>query len=291
MTEIASPAVVPGLVEAVRRKLQDAPSPLKIKEVMSKLKPRKLNADDFQAEVRRLLDDEVRSGQAFRYPSGAKGAERFWARDEKQAIRDEVLRAAASPIAAKKLHEAAKKAVQGTDTRFVEKIVGELIAEGKLFKHQVSARSFQFSSQPQSVLEQPQFKKLVKSFTDSARKLREEAKQPLDELIALLRKNLSSEAASTPTPSPVPVELDELILKAVATEGGSDGTVAIAGLRRQMPAEYRGAAFDEAIFRLTDLNKVFLLPDNRSGQLSAEELHEMVKDANGTYFCQVGLRE
>lgn len=297
MTQSESPVVAPGIAETVLKTIQDASAPLNLKDVVKGLsRPKKVKVADFLKEVRQILEEATRSGQAFHYPSGSKGTERFWAKDEKQVIRDEILRAVATPLTPTKLQDAVKKSVPGIDKSFVESVATELIAEGRLFKHP-KGKSFLYASSPLNLLASPQIQKLVQTFTDAARKLRDKARQSLEDLVAILCKGLSADPApettSTVDETPLPdlVELDDLILKAVSSEGGSDGTMSIAGLRNQMPLEYRGAAFDEAVFRLASLDWVFLLPDNRADQLEAAERNEMVRDGNGTYFCQIGLRE
>ncbi len=290
MTLVESPTVVPDLVDAVRKKLQDAPAPLKLAEVTKGLpKPKKVKAADFQEDVRRLINEEVRLGQAFRYPSGPKGVERYWAKDEKQALRTAAIQAAGEPLTLAKLRDAAKRTVRGADNKYVEAVIVELVTEGQLFKHQITARTQKYAGHPQPILEEPRFRDIVKSLTGSARKLQDAAGLTTDQLIEFLRNQLGPEKPSTSKSEPA--ELDNLILKAVAAEGGTDGTVSIPSLRRQMPPEYRSPAFDAAVFRLADQEKVFLIPDNRALQLGEAELAELVKDGNETYFAQIGLRE
>src|SRR4051794_6703389 len=98
MTPLASPAAKPEVAEAVRAKLQQAPAPLKLADVAKGLpKPRGKKAADLQDEVRKVLDEEVRLGRAFCHPSGKDGAPRYWARDEKQVLRDKAVELAAAP--------------------------------------------------------------------------------------------------------------------------------------------------------------------------------------------------
>src|SRR5262245_23717126 len=91
MTPPHSPARA-GPAEAVRAKLQDAPAPLKLAEVVKGLpRPKKVKKAEWAAEVRQVLEEEVRLARAYSYPSGKNGELRHWSRDEKQLLRDKAL--------------------------------------------------------------------------------------------------------------------------------------------------------------------------------------------------------
>ena len=129
---ISEPAATLSPVEALRKKLNDSPVPLLLKEIAKDLTQKGRKAPpppDFAA----LLAEEEQAGQAFRHPSGKEGAERYWAKDEKQVIREAVLNAAAEP---KKLNDLKKLAKDATkaDKAFAETIVDELVVAEQLHK-------------------------------------------------------------------------------------------------------------------------------------------------------------
>ncbi|MDB5308406.1 MAG: hypothetical protein JWO38_2608 [Gemmataceae bacterium] len=124
------------LTEGIRTKLGTAPAPLKFAEVKKGLtKAKKQSASDFEVEIRRLLDEEVRDGRAFVYPSGKEGETRYWSRDEKHAIREEALRLAATPAPLADLKKKAGAVAKGADAGFVETVLRDLIAGATLFEH------------------------------------------------------------------------------------------------------------------------------------------------------------
>src|SRR5262245_60881504 len=97
MPPVESPTAL-GLVDAVREKVKNAPAPLKLADVAKGLpKPKKMKVAEVQEEARRLLDEDVRLGRAFCFPSGKGGAVRYWARDERQMLRDRAVEAASEP--------------------------------------------------------------------------------------------------------------------------------------------------------------------------------------------------
>jgi hypothetical protein len=82
-----------------------------------------------------------------------------------------------------------------------------------------------------------------------------------------------TELAATPVAA-AGAEIDDLILKAV-----SDAPVlSLADLRREMPAEYRGGAFDEAVLRLADAGRVILSQDADPARFTPGEKAEYVQD-------------
>ena len=60
----------PQLADILRKKICDAPSPLKFGDVKKGLaKPRKLAKEAFEAEIRQILDEDVRAGSLFEHPA------------------------------------------------------------------------------------------------------------------------------------------------------------------------------------------------------------------------------
>src|SRR5262245_10886677 len=121
MALLDSPAATTALDDAVRTRLQGSANPLKLAEVAKGLpKAKKAKAADFQAEVRTILDQFVRQGLAFCYPSAKGGAERYWSRDEKNALRLAAMDLAGTPQTLSGLKTKLGKQTKGTDSVFVE---------------------------------------------------------------------------------------------------------------------------------------------------------------------------
>src|SRR5262245_44822988 len=115
MTPVETAPAAPALAEAVRAKLREATAHLRLKEVAKGLpNPEKLKPDAAQAEVRKVVGEEVSQGRAFSYPSGKKEEHRFWARDEKNFIREKAVGLAATPQPLAALKKAVGKEVKGT---------------------------------------------------------------------------------------------------------------------------------------------------------------------------------
>jgi hypothetical protein len=136
MTPVEAAPAAPALAEAVRAKLRDAAAPLTLKEVAKKLPgPEKRKPAAVQAEVRKVVEEEVSQGRAFAHPSGKKEEQRFWARDEKGLLREKAVELAATPLPLSKLRTKLSKEVKGADGAFIESVVRELVFEGRLFEH------------------------------------------------------------------------------------------------------------------------------------------------------------
>jgi hypothetical protein len=141
--EAASPPV-PTLstAEALRAKLTDSPVPLKLKEIRRDL-PNPTNirpAVAFEAEVKRLLDEEIAAGGAHGFPSASGGEVRYWAADEKKAIRTAALAAAAEPKTLADLKKVARLTT-GADAAFSDSVIDELVAEPGCLNRQPSGKA------------------------------------------------------------------------------------------------------------------------------------------------------
>lgn len=299
MTPVETAAVT--LDEALRTKLESAPAPLKFKDVAKGLpRPRKVTAAALEPEVRRLLDEEVRLGRAFACPSGKKGEMRYWARDEKHLLREKALELAASPLALAALKTKLGK-VTGADGAFAEPLLRELIGEGRLHEHAPAKRGAALfgatpPAPPPPWWEQAKHQKKLEALTRSGRQLLAAAGGSIDDLLHALRGRLLApppapaerkvaEAAPVEVSEPVPVPaaaapaeppqgLADLILKAVANAP----VVSLAELREEMPAEYRGRAFDEAVLRLADEQRVIISQDDNPERFTEAERDRFVSD-------------
>jgi hypothetical protein len=313
MATVNHPAVTPGIIDAIHVRLQQAPAPLKLADVAKGLpRPKNTKSAEFGEEVRKLLDEEVRLGRTFCYPSAKNAAPRYWARDEKQVLRDKALELAEIPRPFPALKTALGKAVKGADGVFVEAVVRELVRDDKLFEHPPKSRRggplFGSSPPPPPLppLESAKHKKALDKLVTACRKLLAAAAVKADDLLSILRERVGD---SGPTVEPVPAdrdpaggsdpasppgaipaasrrsEVEELILKAV----GTAPVLALAELRREMPPEFRGETFDEAVLRLADLQRVIICQDADPSRFPAEEQAEQVRDG-GLVFTTIMRR-
>ncbi|HEV3440600.1 MAG TPA: hypothetical protein VG122_24810 [Gemmata sp.] len=136
-------------LDTLRQRLNEAPSPLLLKDAIKGLTPKGKNAPpppDFTA----LLSEEVQEGRVFRYPSGKDDADRYWGRDEKQAIREAVLNAATEPKKLNDLKKLAKDTVKA-DKKFSDAIVDELVSTEQLYKQSSAGSAPYGKEKPRSL--------------------------------------------------------------------------------------------------------------------------------------------
>ncbi len=282
MTTLESATLVPALIDEIRDKLRNAPAPLKLAEIARGLKKsRSETAAEFEARVRLQLDEEIRLGRMFVYPSGKEGMNRYWSKDEKLVLRDRAAQLAAAPLRLAALQSKLAREIKGTEPAFVERLIGEWIRDKQLFEHPAKSKTSPalIGARPApSPLEQARHKRTMERLTRECRKVLAAANVQAEELLTILRQRLAEpapaalvesataarqhpgEARMAPAAAPQTprTDLEELILKAVA----NTPVVTLAELRRELPHEYRGARFDEAVLRLAQDGRVILGQDN-----------------------------
>lgn len=316
---LETPAAVPTLAESIHTKLQSASAPLKFSEVARGLqKPRKIKAADFQEEIRAALAEDVRLGRVFSHPSGKEAEARYWARDEKQVLRDKALQLAATPQSLSALKIALGKEVKGTDPAFLDGVLQELIREGQLFAHPpksskgVPLHGATQPPPPLPVLERARFKKTVDRLAQESRKLLHAAGAEAEDLFEALRlrfKALGPIEKVEPPRASVPAEppalsspepaaaaapegrdrlespglsssgLEDLILKAVE----NTPVVSMSDLRREMPREFQGKEFDDTVLRLADEQRVVLGQEPDPAHLTQAERAAFVQDGAAVF--------
>jgi hypothetical protein len=297
---VDAPSGTDSLIQAVREKLAGAAAPLKLSEVARK--PAKRKKSDFEAELSQVLADEIRAGRVFHYPSGPKGADRYWGTDERHLLKEEAVGLAAEPASFSSLRTGLKKVVKGTNDGFIDGLLRELVGEGRLFEYPAGKKggTTKFGSQPPPPpvppLRQAKFQKRLDGLRKTAEKLLADAKVSVDELLAELLTRLTkapqgsgTEALPTRGPIDQAAELSELILKAVG-HAGPGSVLSLAELRREMPAEYRGRAFDETVLRLADQEQVRVYQDSDPAALTDRERAEYVADGYGNVFKTIARR-
>lgn len=310
---LLDPTTLPSeLTDALRSKVQSAPVPLKLTEIVKGLpKPRKTKSADFQNEIRPILDEQVRLGQVFRYPSGKNGEMRYWSRDEKHLLRERAIELASTPQTFAAMKTKLKSVVKGVEAGFVQSVLHELIGENKLFEHPAkTARGGSLLGAtppppPLPPLAQPKHAKALNKLVADCRKLLAASQVSAEELLQAIQSQLQGTAAEgvkpiipqpatmeppqtaesarsqlipEPTPPSLP-ELDELILKAL----GHAPVLSLADLRSGMPTEYRGTAFDAAVLRLADEQQVILSQDALAERFSDAEKAEYVRDGEALF--------
>lgn len=312
MPTLEPSALASELPAAVHARLKTATGPLKLADLAKGLsRPKKVKVAEFLEDVRKILDEEVRLGRAFSYPSAKGSAVRYWAKDEKQLLRDKAVELAAMPQPLSALKTALGKEVLGTDGAFVEVIVRELIGDDRLFEYPPKSRTSKplFGATPPPPapppLEQEKHKKTVDKLAADCRKLLAAAGVGEEELFRVLRSRLGGSASVSPAqtslpethPTPAIVaekngqprsdvpELDALILKSVELAP----VVSLAELRREMPVEFRGRDFDEAVLRLAERQSIIVSQDADPSRFSAAELAELVED-RGNVFTTIMKR-
>ncbi len=302
MTSTAAPAApAQDLFTSVRAKLEGA-APLKLADVAKGLpRPRKTKAPDFQEEVRKLLDKDIAEGRAFAYPSGKGGATRYWARDEAQVLAGKALELAAAPLPLPKLRAELAKQAAGTDLAFLDALLRDLIGQGRLHEHPAKSRqggsSYGANPPPPPLppLARAKFKRAVEKLTEDCRRLLAASGATEEHLFETLRLHLSAPPITARTPAileqiaekevreeatePVPSTPDDLIRRAVATSP----VVSLADLRQEMPAEYRGTAFDEAVLRLAAARQVLLHREADPAHLSDADRAGCLRDGDAVY--------
>lgn len=283
-----------GLAGEIRGRLTAAAAPLKLADVLKGLpKPKGVSAAAFKASALQALDDEFRLGRAYRYPSGTKGAERFWSRDEKQVLRDAAVAAAATPKKFSALKTATATAIKGTDGGFVEAVLRDLVGDDRLFEHPSTGKAggAMFAAvpppPPATGLDLPKFKKRLDTLVKSAEKLLADAGVSAEALAAAVLARLApTDAAADPVVAPrstaVVPELEQIILKAVA-EAGPGSVLSAADLRSEMPAEYRGPEFDATVLALAEAGRVRVYQDADPLSFSPKNGPNTLQTPTGTY--------
>ena len=303
MTSLASPTLDSGITESVRAKLQAAPGPLKFAEVLKGLPKQKgVKAPQAKTQVQELLDEEVRLGRVFSQPSAKNGEARYWWRDERQYLRDKAIELTTTPLPMSTFKTKLGKEVKGVDGEFIAAVVKDLLEDDRLYEHPPKTKSgppLFGASRPRPL---DKHKKAMDKLIADCNKLLSAASVPLEDLLRALRSGLVQESPRSATslaevgesnPSPEQVDeprrshrpeaelvsLEDMILKAVA----ETPVMSLAGLRAEMPREYQGQAFDDAVLRLADDLQVTVSKDAEASRFSEQEAAAYVRDGGHLY--------
>jgi hypothetical protein len=293
---LAEATVSAEWAEGVRQRIKDAPSPMKLADVVKGLKPKKIKQDEFARQVVASLEEDVRQGLIFATPSAKNGAIRYWSKDERQALRDRVLELATTPLTLAALRRNAASAAKGCDAKYIDTIIQDLTEDRLLFKHP-AGRTYVLSASPPPPppppLEQKTHAANVKKAIEACQRLLSKSGVSVNELLAHLRAKLQpismpldpspepaskQEEKSSPTATST-TDIEELVLKVIENEG----VVSIASLRKEMPSEFQGAEFNRTLLRLSEDQRIILCRDDDPLKYSDAEQSEMLKDGDALF--------
>jgi hypothetical protein len=307
-----TPPPPPSLPDTLRQTLATASTPLTLKELAKGLKrPSKVRAPEFEASLPGYLADDLQSGRVFKYGSGKAGADRYWSRDERHALREAVLSAAATPATVADLVKKAVAVGLKTDKAFAESVVRDLIGEDRLFEHPPKKKGGQplFGAEkapppppPPHPLEVGKVKKDFDKLVASAKKLLDAIEQvSADELLTRLGTRLREGVQLTPgaaetlgasprtdaVPAPHdPAAIEKRVLDIV----GGVPTMLLSELRSRLPADDQGPAFDAAVIRLAEAEKVVIDADADPQRFSDDERSRFVRDQHGRVYTTISKR-
>ena len=280
----------PSLEDHLREKLA-GPRPVALKDLMACLPALKGKAKAArEVELKRLLDAAVVEGRAFSYQSGASGADRYWGRDEHEALGDALVAAADGPKSVPELKKATAKAFAKPFAKFVEGRIAELEKAGRL--HRVAGKAVKYSGKKVEPLAAPKVVTKLNVVAKSLDALLKDTQVSANELFAAVRKLLknagpaeSAEPAPPQTPAkhpPAAVDLPACILKLV-TEAGAGSVLSLADVRAAMPEGHRGVEFDQAIIALAEQGKVRIYQDADPVALTPAERAQFVTDGGSVF--------
>jgi hypothetical protein len=292
------------LAEKIESKL--AATPLKLADIAKGLKPRKVSVPNFQAEVRTFLEEQIRLGKMFCYPSGKNGAERYWNKDERHLLRNRAIELAVAPMTLSALAKSLAKEIKGVDAVFIESLVRDLVEFDQLFEHAPKTKKgkpqFCVTPPPPPIppLVQPKHRKVIEKMAKDIQKLLDSTKASLDEVIEQLRKRFDAHSLKSTGAEPESSsrnrttanavepaiesashanELDELIEKEIE----NNHVVSLIDLRTSLPKEFQGSDFDRTILRMADEQRVILYKDVEPSRFTDIERAGYVQDGAHLY--------
>lgn len=131
----------PTLVEVLRKRIAEAATPLKFSDLKKDLKKaKKQTKEAFEAEIRQLLDEDIRAGLAFEHPAKKAtdpplyGSSPYKSPNDWAAVSEAILGAAIAP---RKLADLIKTTLGATkaEKEFVATVANELITSEQLHAH------------------------------------------------------------------------------------------------------------------------------------------------------------
>ena len=318
MTNLSAPMHATEPAEAVLQVFQTTPHPLTVPQAEKLYNGPKLKKN----ELRQIVEDQLlMQGQLFKCSPSGKNP-RYWVDDEEERVRKTVKEMLAKePLAESKLATAVNKALPKISSpAAIKNYLQTMRREGLLHERPGKGKTMLLSLQPYDPLSAIILNKAtIKSLSAMLAKI-ESLGGGMDDFLQVIRSQMLPSAPQTPPPvAPQPQlhelpeerqedapnrrenepphpasEIDELILKGMhdlnaAVDQGA--TVLLRDLRRHMPPEYRShEAFDAAVIRLAEQERIVLHRHDQVSFLTDAERDELVRDQNGTYFTAIAQR-
>jgi hypothetical protein len=277
-------------------KLQESPVPLTLKEVAKGLPKAKKGQPKPEERAKELLEAERATARVFRQPSGKKGEDRYWAKDERHQIRERVLELAAKPM---KLEALAKEGAKEwkAEAKYAEGLVRDLIGEGQLHEHQAKKGPSLFGATPPPPpplpLSLPANAKKVAALVKGVQALMQAAGVGADEVLVAVRAALGiatvpnvEQTGDTEKPDNSEVDLAAEILRVVNQENVVD----LAELRQRMPSRHRDQQFDQAVCQLADAENIILQCDTNLSSITVEQQANYVRYLNDIMTHAMAIR-
>ena len=283
--------------EAVLQVFQTTPHPLTVPQAEKLYSGPKLKKN----ELRQIVESQLlMQGQLFKCSPSGK-TPRYWIYDEEERVRETVEELlAGEPLSESKLVTVVNKTLPKiSSTAAIKNYLQTMRREGLLHQRPGKGKTMLLSLQPYDpLLAITLTKATLKSLSAVLTKI-ESLGGGIDDFLQVIRRQMRPSLPQTPNirenelPRPES-EIDELILKGMrdlnaAVDQGD--TVLLRDLRRHMPPEYRShEAFDAAVIRLAEQERIVLHRHDQVSFLTDAERDELVRDQNGTYFTAIAQR-
>ncbi|MFQ3592258.1 MAG: hypothetical protein SNJ82_03595 [Gemmataceae bacterium] len=283
-------------------KLTASPVPLTLKELVKGLPKVKKGQPKWPEQVQEILEAEATMARVFCQPSDKNAALRYWTKDERHHIRERILALAATPMLLTELTGEVAKQFKA-EKSYVERLVRDLIGEGRLHEHKPLGKSKKalFGSEspppPPPPLSLPANAKKVDALAKSVQGLMAKVGVDAETIFAAVREKLGLSAPSvSKTEQENPTEkvlagseassnLEKMILDVIERHG----TISLKDLRAMMPEDGRGPVFDRTVLALEDKQKVILSQNYDRSHFSEEERKQYVEE--GQYiFTSIAVR-
>lgn len=318
MTNLSAPMPATEPAEAILHVFQTTPHPLTVAQAEKLYNGPKLK----KGELRQLIETQLlMQGQLFKCSPSGKSS-RYWSHDEEEKVRETVVDLLANaPLAESKLATAVNKALPKISSpAAIKNYLHNMRHEGLLHQWPGKGKTMLLSLRPYDPLSAITLTAATRKSLSAVLAKIETLGGSMEDLLQVIRRQLRPSTPQAPPPvmpqAQLPElaqakqeeeasarenepswparEIDELILKGMrdlnaAVDQGA--TVLLRDLRRHMPPEYRShEAFDAAVIRLAEQEKIVLHRHDQPSFLTDAERDELVRDANGTYFTAIAQR-
>jgi hypothetical protein len=318
-TAVSSPSAEKA--EAIMSVLRTAKQPMTAAQIQKEYKGPKLKKGELDDIVRTQL---LLDGGVFECVPSGKTA-RYWVRDERQLIRDEVEQVlAGGPLADGAIATAVVKALgKVTTPKGVKEVLAELAQGKQLHKHPAPAKKVIYGLEPYDALSSMKLKAgtlndLKKLFDGVAREgvTLERVLQAVGRLVApgaapaggAASQGTTSNARSPVQPGPAPQEAnghtqrravddrevrDQIlkVMREIEPNVDDGAPVSIRELRRRMLSEFQSkGVFDRVILQMAEEEQLVIHRHDHPSSLTEEARNELVRDPQGHFYSSVAQR-